>query len=115
GKVEQDFWMQHGQSIVLTGLPKNAKYTVVEDNLDYAVSTSVTEGSAAAVTGTSATVTDDDITADTTVAYTNTRSGVIPTGVILAVAPFAGVVALGGVGVVGIAAKNRRRNKDSED
>ena len=112
GTVTQEFWMQHGQSIVLTGLPKNASYTVVEDNVDYAVSTSVKEGTGAAVAGTTATVTDADITADTTVAYTNTKAGVIPTGVMLAVAPFVGVVALGGVGIAAVAAKNRKKRDE---
>lgn len=115
GSVTQEFWMQHGQSITLQGLPKNASYTIVEDNGDYAVTTSTREGAVgqvAAVAGSSNTVTDADITADTTVEYTNTRTGIIPTGVILAVAPFAGIVALGGVGVTAIIAKNRKKDED---
>ena len=44
----------------------------------------------------------------------NTRDGVIPTGVVMAVAPFAAVTLFGGAGVVTMAMKGKKR-KDEEE
>lgn len=49
---------------------------------------------------------------DLTTGYLNTRDGVIPTGVIMAVAPFAAVTLLGAVGMVTI--KMRKKEDDEE-
>ena len=55
---------------------------------------------------------DDAITADTTVAYTNTKAGNVPTGIIMSVAPYAAIVLLGGAGATIVMRK--KKEEDAE-
>ena len=113
GTVSQVFYLQDGQSIVIRGLGKGVAYTVTENEEDYTPSVRVTgDADAAYVDNTSGgtfgktgTV-DDDITA----AFTNTKDGVIPTGVLLTIAPFAVGILLFGALIIFIIAKRRRNN-----
>ena len=101
-------YLKHDQKIQIIGLPSTAGYTIKETNSgDYTVSTVKTEGSTV-TNGTSATVTGT-LGDATTVAYTNTRTGTIPTGVLLTIAPFAGLMIVGLVGVVIVLKKKRNR------
>ena len=117
--ITQDFYLQHGQSIKILGLPTTATYTVVEDEEDYkktanndlvAVPAQGTEGQDGYV----APVLYDDqttgtMTNDTYVGFTNTRDGIVPTGVLLTIAPFAiGLLLFGALAVFLIARKKRR-------
>ena len=113
GAATYTFYLQHGQSIVVNGLPKNASYSVKEIAEDYAPTAEITGDTingktgetqvAAAVTKTGANseavVADTDLTADTTVAFTNTREGTIPTGVLTSVLPGALVIVAGAAGM----------------
>ena len=97
GTVTQKFYLAHNQSIVIQGVAKDSKYKVTENAEDYkstpadAISDEADKGDA-----TSGTVASEDIHTG----YLNTRNGVIPTGVIMTVAPFAAVTLLGGAGAV---------------
>lgn len=86
GTVEQDFYLQHGQSIVIRGITPETKYTVTETQEDYKPSVTATSGTVDNA-GNKVTVTSAD--ADNTVAFTNSRAGTIPTGVIVTVLPYA--------------------------
>lgn len=110
GTVTQEFWIQHNQNIVIQGMGGKTGYTIVEDNRDYVVTTSKTEGEEAAVEGDTATVTDDAITADSTVAYTNNKQGAIPTGVFMTVGGSAAVTLVAASGIV----LHMRKKKDEE-
>lgn len=110
GNVTTEFWLQHGQSISVLGLAQNTAYDITEDNGSYKVSTSVKEGDAEAVTGTTNAVNDDAITGNSDVEYTNDKSGAVPTGVIMTVAPFAIATVIGGAGIVTM----RMKKKDEE-
>ena len=88
------------------GLNSGAVCTVTEDAEDYTAThvidggNSVTGNSSGALTLTNA---------DRTVAFTNTREGIIPTGVLLTIAPFAiGLLLFGALAVFLIARKKRR-------
>lgn len=126
GTVTQDFYLQNGQSIKIQGLADKTAYSINED-----ASLMDKEGydPAAAITGdtktgdgvnakdiamdaSTYTVTDDAITADTTVAYTNTKEGTIPTGIIMSVAPYAAIVLLGGAGATIVMRK--KKEEDAE-
>lgn len=96
GKVEQVFYLQHGQSIAVLGLPLNASYTLTEDYEDYKSSRSN------GYTGVMA----EDVNAP----FTNTRGGVIPTGIVLTVVPGVIVAAAGAAGI--IVMKSRKRNEE---
>jgi len=109
GTASATFYLQHGDSVKVQGLAKGTKYTITETPEDYTPAYALTEGSAAAVNGTTAVASDaDGITGDTTVAFTNTRRGTIPTGVLVSIAPYLliGGAAIGGV----IVSKKRKKN-----
>lgn len=97
------FDLTNGSSITIQGLNSGAVCTVSEDPEDYTASHVVDGGST--VTGASSgalTLTNDN----RAVAFTNTRNGVIPTGVLLTVAPFAiGLLIFGAVSVTMLARK----------
>ena len=96
GTVTQVFYLQHGQEITIKGLAKGTEYAVTENPEDYKQT---------APDNASGTIVSEDVTA----AFTNTRSGVIPTGVLLTVAPFAAIMAVGAVGIIVMVGKKRKR------
>ena len=118
-----DFYIQHGQSIKILGLPTTATYTVVEDEEDY---TKAEDNDLVAVPAqgnsgdndyVAAKTYSDDYTgtmnADKYVGYTNTRDGIIPTGVLLTVAPFAiGLLLFGALAIFFIARKKKRAEEE---
>lgn len=105
GTISQDFYLQHGQEIKIQGIAKDTKYDVTEDKEDY-------KSEAKAVTGYTDAVSGTIVSADLKTSYKNTRAGVIPTGVIMTVAPFAAVTLLGAAGMVTI--KMRKKEDDAE-
>lgn len=112
GAVTQDFYLQHGQSIVVRGLPKNAKYSVTEEKEDYKSTAAAVENYTKPVTSGDSTIgaiAGNDKLVKTS--YLNTRAGNIPTGVLASVLP--GIV-LAGVGGAGFAASRKRRSEDEE-
>ena len=105
GTISQDFYLQHGQEIKIQGIARDTKYEVTENKEDYKSEAAVVAGYTDAAKGTIAST-------DLKTSYKNTRAGVIPTGVIMAVAPFAAVTLLGAVGMVTI--KMRKKEDDEE-
>lgn len=108
GTVTAKFYLAHYQEIQINGVAKGSKYKVTENAEDYK-STSLDavdhEDRALALSGT---VASEDIMTG----YLNTRDGVIPTGVIMTVAPFAAVTLLGGVGAVTMVMKKRKSSEE---
>lgn len=114
GKATAKFYLQHGQQVTVQGIAKNTTYAVTENTEDYKPTANTAanpvvdtkaDTKAAPVDGTI-------VSADLTTGFLNTRDGVIPTGVIMAVAPFAAVTLLGAVGMVTI--KMRKKEDDEE-
>ena len=110
GSATATFWIQHGQSVVIQGIGNNTKYEITEANRDYEVSEEVTGDEDAVKEG--AKVTDDKLTADTEVAYTNSKSGAVPTGLFMGVGG-ASVMLIGSGLAIGAMAKNKKK-KDEE-
>lgn len=124
GTVTQEFYLHHGQNIVVRGLALGTTYTIKENPEDYTPTGSVTGDTK---TGDSATETGSDITFDVATyslsdtyikddavaAFTNKRQGAIPTGVLLSVAAPAGIGAAVLGGIIFLAVK--RSKKDDED
>ena len=112
GTYTGTIYLKHGESFTIENLPKGTTYTISEDPDDYNVTTVVT-GSAVQPTdwtfGTNYAVSnpDDGIVADTTIAYTNTRGGVVPTGVLLTIAPFVVLMVVGLIGAVLVLKKKK--------
>ena len=111
GTLTEDFWIQNGQSIKIQGLGGSTGYTVTEAENAYKTNIAVTgdtkngEADIAAVDG--KVVTDAAVSEDTTVAYTNDKSGAVPTGLIMSIGGPAAIALLGGVGLVTIKAKKK--------
>lgn len=101
GTVTQKFYLQHGQEVKIQGIAKDTKYDVTENTEDYKSTPAGITNYTDAVNGTVAST-------DLKTSYLNTRDGVIPTGVIMTVAPFAAVTLLGGFGIAKLSMKKRR-------
>lgn len=125
GTVSTNFYLQHGQSIVIKGIADGTAYTITETQEDYTPTAAVTgdtikndNTTAVALSISddkkSASVADDGLTADTNVAFTNNRNGVIPTGVLISIAPAAiiGLLVIGGI--IFLVAKNKRREAEED-
>ena len=93
GRGTASFYLQSGQEVIIQGLADGTKYSVTEDPEDYKPSTAVTGDTDA--TKTDRVIRDEvtGITADTTDSFTNTRDGVIATGIALSAFPGIAVIA----------------------
>lgn len=114
GKATQKFYLQHGQQVTVQGIAKDTTYAVEENTEDYK-STANTKDTPVVDTkaNTEAAPVDGKIVStDLTTGYLNTRNGVIPTGVIMTVAPFAAVTLLGGAGVVTMVMKKKKSSEE---
>ena len=114
GAATQKFYLQHGQQVTVQGLAKDTTYAVTENTEDYKstantkeapIVTTKADTEAAPVNGTI-------VSTDLTTGFLNTRDGVIPTGVIMAVAPFAVVTLLGGAGIVTMVMKKNKKEDE---
>ena len=125
GTVTQDFWLQGGQSIKIQGLADKTAYDIKEDAtlmdkegydptavITGDTKTGAGEANDIAMDASTYTVADDAITDDAKVAFTNTKNGTIPTGIIMSVAPYAAIVLLGGAGATIVMRK--KKEEDAE-
>lgn len=102
----QKFYLQHGQSVVIRGLPANANYTVTENKEDY--SSAVKSGDTNS--GVIGTVAGSNKMA--TAGFTNTRDGIIPTGVLLTVIPGIVIILAGITGLILLKSRKRKHNQN---
>ncbi len=130
--VSKVFKLQHGQSIKVNGLAAGTYYTLTEDKdaangngtkikkEGYTTNSTLTETNAA-TDNKSAVISSDKyevkdveatggITSDNTISYTNTREGLVPTGIILHAAP-AIIAALAILGVILVLALRRKEEE----
>lgn len=98
GKVTITVILGHNDQLVLTGIPENATYTVKE---------TLSGQNGYVTTGEVATATT--LAADASETITNTRTGVIPTGILL---PISGGVALVAIAGAALIALNRKKRDD---
>lgn len=114
GKATQEFYLQHGQQVTVQGIAKDTTYALTENTEDYKSTANTAANHVVTIKeGTnSAEVKGTIASTDLTTGYLNTRDGVIPTGVIMTVAPFAAVTLLGAAGMVTI--KMKKREDDEE-
>lgn len=110
--VEGTFTLKSGQSIVIYGLTKDTKYTITESSNDYTTSWNITgDSSTSSTSGTDLKTTGEQQMggSDTTVAFTNTKNGTIPTGLLLEVAPYALLVVVIAGGLVALTLTSRKQ------
>lgn len=112
GAVEKDVYLKHGDELIIGGLAAGAKYTVTEVPEDYTPATSLKKGDAAAITGTAAEVAEaEGMAANHDLDYTNSRSGMIPTGVVLSAIPGIALIGIGGGYMIAV---SRKKKEDEE-
>ena len=115
-KDGRKFYLQHGQSIVIRGLAADTKYYVTENAEDYAsaVMSGKTNGTAAspAVVGTVAETMDTANHKLAEAGFTNTRNGVIPTGILLSATGLIVVALIVVFGIVFFAIRSKKRYEE---
>ena len=107
GTFSATYDLTNGSTFKILNLNKNAVCSVSEDAQDYTPSHTVDGGSTIG-TNASGNITLAD--QDHSVAFTNTRNGIIPTGVLVTIAPFAIGILLFGALIIFFIAKRRREN-----
>ena len=111
GSVEQKFYLQHGQSIKINGIPDSARYEITENEENFKPSVTVSgDDKDAVVSKNGAADTDTGITADTTVDFVNTVEGIVATDVIISIVPYILIAVVSG----GILAYFALRKKKEE-
>ena len=106
GTATAEYSLTNGSTVKVIGLNKGAVCTVTEDPDDYTATRSLDGGNAVSGTSSGAVT----LNSDHSVAFTNTRNGIIPTGIIMTIAPFAiGICVFGAVFIFIICKRKRRR------
>ncbi|MBO4459347.1 MAG: hypothetical protein J5778_01670 [Clostridiales bacterium] len=114
GKVTAEFYLQNGQYVIIQGLTKDATYKVEEAAEDYVSkasdNTSFTIGSVTFDDKTEDVIADEDVQTG----FTNVRQGVVPTGIIMKVAPIAAVGIVVTAGIVILIVRSTKRKAEEE-
>ena len=122
GKASKTFWLQNGQSIVIKELTDSTKYVVSENattmgkegystSINKQVGTATTEVDGTSISSKVGTE-DNGIKDDTTLTFTNTKTGVIPTGIILSAAGLIVVAIIVVAGIVFFGVRSRRKYEE---
>ena len=117
GEISQNFYIQNGQYIAIYGITSGAEYIVTEDYEDYESVDSKTTP----FTISSKTFNGDKEgtfgTEDIYTGFTNTRNGVIPTGVLMAIGPVVviGIIVVGGIVFLAVRNTKRKASEVAED
>lgn len=106
GVAEKTYSLKHGDSVEVDGLAPKTSYTISEAAEDYTPSYVIDKGDATEGNNTGKKAISN---ADVTVAFTNTRKGTIPTGVILDSAPFILIIGLAAAALIFTAARKKVR------
>lgn len=132
GTKTTDFYLQHGQSITIKGLSKDTKYTITETKEDYNTKYSddfddvdttglekltnyLTNGSPVPTLNDGYELTDKIVVSeDIETAFVNTRDGILPTGIIMSVAPTAaaGIIVIAIIAALLFSARRRRLEEE---
>lgn len=106
GTATAVYSLTNGSTVKIIGLNAGAKCTVTEDPDDYTATHTLDAGGENSGPSSGAVTLDSDHS----VAFTNARNGIIPTGIIMTIAPFAiGICVFGAVFIFIICRKKRRR------
>ena len=106
GTATNEYSLTDGSTVKVIGLNKGAVCTVTEDPDDYTATHRLDSGEENSGPSQDAVTLDSDHS----VAFTNTRNGIIPTGIIMTIAPFAiGICVFGAVFIFIICKRKRRR------
>ena len=87
GSAIVDVYLQHGQTYVIQGLPKNTSVGIWEIQDDYNAQYQIQQNGTIKDTNSENRAEVNNITQDTIVSFTNTKNGTIPTGLIVTALP----------------------------
>lgn len=112
GNATATFYLQNDQYVIIEELPSGSKYTITEIYEDYIPSVtgvSVNGEDTDQTVGTySVTDTSTGITDDTTIVFSNTKNGVVPTGIKLKRFDWAPIIIISMIGLAVLGLKRRR-------
>ena len=106
GTATDEYSLTNGSTVQVIGLNAGAVCTVTEDPDDYTATHSVDGGDVVSGASSGAITLADS---DHSVAFTNTRNGIIPTGVIMTIAPFAIGICVFGAVIIFVISRRKRR------
>jgi hypothetical protein len=106
-KAGQKFYLQHGQSIAIRGINSAATYAITENAEDYTSTASTLTGYTDAASGVIGTVAGANKTIKTS--FLNKRDGIVPTGVIVRVLPYAALFIIGFAGILFFFFKKKKK------
>lgn len=106
GTATGEYSLTNGSTVQVIGLNAGAVCTVTEDPDDYTATHSLDGGGVVSGASSGAVELADS---DHSVAFTNTRNGIIPTGVIMTIAPFAIGICVFGAVIIFIISRRKRR------
>lgn len=117
GNATVEFWLQHGQEVTVRSLSIGSDYVVSEDktsmnNEGYTseiVNADDTDGVTNLDFSTNGRIEKADAD-EIDITFTNKKSGTIPTGVVMAIAPFAAVTLFGSAGAATIVMKKKKND-----
>ena len=121
GTATGTFYLQNGQYVIIYGLMNGAEYEITEDAEDYkSIASSTTAFTIGGVNFDDAVATSagiDVANGPFAAGFTNQREGVIPTGIIMQVAPIAaiGVIVAAGIVVLIVTSTKRRAAEDAQE
>ena len=110
GDANITFYLKDGQYITIPGLPDGYGYTLTETAEDYSSSATISAANGKGGVAYSDPATGSNVSANIKTGFTNDRTGIIPTGVLLTIAPFAIGLLLFGALIIFIIAKRRKNN-----
>lgn len=122
GVAEATFYLQHGQYVAIKGLPVGSDYAVTETAEDYKSTEGAPDVTATLVSGSgthaltdavSGTIADSDVYTG----YTNTKDGIIPTGIITKVGPavIGAVVLVAAIIILFVKSKHDEDDEEEEE
>lgn len=104
------FYLQNDDTVVISGIPKGSTYTITEDSTGAAGYTITTKtDNVDSTDSTNPNIVTDTFDDSTVIEYTNTKSGVIPTGVLLSATPWIilGIVLIAGIVFFAVRSKKK--------
>ena len=110
GDATITFYLKDGQYIKIPGLPDGYGYTLTETEEDYASSATISADNGKGGVAYDDGVTGTNVSTDIKTGFTNDRTGIIPTGVIMTIAPFAIGICVFGAIIIFIICRRKRRN-----
>lgn len=115
----KDFYLRDGQYITIKDIPAGVQYTITEEAEEYDQKEGIAQSESSldydgdgANDALEGDLTGTIKTTDIYTGFTNTRKGIIPTGILISVAPWIGAGVLLVIGIVFFSVRSRKKYRD---